>query len=289
VPIRSVDPIPLTHTTLGFGTMQLTGPRVLGPPSDWMHALSLLRTAHELGVELFDTAWYYGPNVTHTLLVEAFGPRLKNLTIVTKAGNSRGPTGSWIPALAPAQLRQAVETDLRLLHVDAPPLALLRWNPTPRDLPQYMDSLATMTDLQEAGHIRRLGLSNVTRDHLLASLAVTRVAAVSNAYSAYDRRDLPVVEICATNRIPFLPYYPLLAGEVAHRAALQKVSRQWDLTPAQLAIAWLKAQPGVMVPIAGTRRVPHLRENVLACSVSPSLQLLADIEQAVAQGSASSW
>lgn len=274
-------PPPLAPTTIGLGTMQLTGPRVLGPPPDWASAVSLLRTALELGVELFDSAWYYGPDVTHRLLVDAFGATVKGLTIVTKAGNSRGLGGSWVPALNPKEITAAVERDLRHLHLDALPLALLRWHPLPGDISNYMDSIGTMAALQRAGHILELGLSNVTLNHITAALSVTHVAAVSNAYSLYNRRDLLIVKHCATQGIPFLPYYPLMGGEVAQRTILQRISMKCGLKPAQLAIAWLKAQPGTIIPIAGTSQICHLQDNVVACRTQLPRQLLAELDDTI--------
>ena len=138
----------------GLGTMQLTGRGVLGPPDDWEAAVDLLRTARELGVVVFDSAWYYGPHVTRKLLVDAFGPSLRDLVVVTKAGNSRGPGGTWAPALDVAQIATACEDDLRLLVLERLPLVLLRWHPRPGDEAAFLDALEVLLRLREAARLK---------------------------------------------------------------------------------------------------------------------------------------
>ena len=101
---------------LGFGAMQLPGPRVWGPPKDHATARAVLRRAVELGVNLIDTAWYYGPRVSHQLIAEALHPYPNDLVLVTKLGGRRTDDGGWTTALRPEELRQGLDEDLRLLR-----------------------------------------------------------------------------------------------------------------------------------------------------------------------------
>jgi hypothetical protein len=86
------------RAAIGYGLMRLTGDGVWGPPPNWHDALALLREAYDRGVRVMDSAWYYGPHVTHQLLAEALHPYPDDLVIVTKVGNSRTPERGWAPA-----------------------------------------------------------------------------------------------------------------------------------------------------------------------------------------------
>ncbi|MEQ4523786.1 aldo/keto reductase, partial [Nocardioides kribbensis] len=105
----------LPVTRLGYGTMQLTGEGVWGPPEDHDGAIAVLRRAVELGVTLFDTADSYGPEVAEDLLREALHPYADDVVIATKAGLTRTGPGQWIPVGRPSYLRQQCELSLRRL------------------------------------------------------------------------------------------------------------------------------------------------------------------------------
>src|SRR5919107_3859236 len=104
---------------IGYGAMQLAGPHVMGPPADRAAAVAVLRRAVELGVDHIDTSDYYGPHVTNEIIREALHPYPEDLVIVTKVGARRTPDGHWPEALAPDDLRRAVEENLEHLAVDA--------------------------------------------------------------------------------------------------------------------------------------------------------------------------
>src|ERR1700760_3573932 len=103
---------------IGYGAMQLAGPGVFGPPKDRKAALAVLREAVAQGVNHIDTSDFYGPHVTNQVIREALHPYPDDLVIVTKIGARRGADGSWIPALSPAELTQAVHDNLRNLGRD---------------------------------------------------------------------------------------------------------------------------------------------------------------------------
>lgn len=255
--------------------MQLTGRGAWGPPPDWHTALSLLRLAYDIGVRLFDSAWYYGPEVTHRLLAEALSPYAPDLVIVTKAGNSRGLDRSWVPALKPHQLRDACKMDLRLLRLEVLPLVLLRWHPQPGDDDKFIEAVMTLLRLHDAGDIASIGLSNVSMRYLELASQVLPIAAVSNSFSIASRRDADVVDWCTDRGVPYLAYYPLLGGEAVRRLALQRVARNLEITPAQVALAWLLARSPMIVPIPGTGNRRHLEDNVAAHQIKLSAEQLA--------------
>src|ERR1700694_3572755 len=103
---------------IGFGAMQLPGPRVFGPPRDRAEPLDVLRRAVEMGVNHIDTAQYYGPDVANELIHAALHPYPGDLVLVSQVGAERDALGGWIPAQRPEQLRAGVEANLRSLAVD---------------------------------------------------------------------------------------------------------------------------------------------------------------------------
>ena len=115
-----------TVRRIGYGAMQLAGPGVFGPPKDRAAALAVLREAVASGVNHIDTSDYYGPYVTNQLIREALHPYPDDLVIVTKIGARRGDDASWLPALSPAELTQAVHDNLRNLGLDALEVVNLR-------------------------------------------------------------------------------------------------------------------------------------------------------------------
>ena len=115
-----------TVNRLGYGAMQLAGPGVFGPPKDHGAALAVLREAVAQGVNHIDTSDFYGPHVTNQIIREALHPYPDDLTIVTKVSARRGADGSWIPAMSPDELTQAVHDNLRNLGLDVLDVVNLR-------------------------------------------------------------------------------------------------------------------------------------------------------------------
>jgi pyridoxine 4-dehydrogenase len=259
---------------LGYGTMRLTGPHIFGPPADRDEAVRVLRRAVELGVRVIDTAWYYGPYVANEILAEALWPYPEDLVIVTKLGGARREDASWYAALSADELRAGCEHDLRLLKLDRVPVVHLRWIDIPAAT--FDEALGTLLELRSEGMIETIGLSNVDASHLQTALATTPIATVSNSYSVLDRAHEGLVEACEQAAIPFLPFFPLGASPVqtgagvsAHDAVIE-VAARYDVTPSQVAIAWLLARSPMMLPIPGTSRVAHLEENVAAADLELS-------------------
>src|ERR1700758_4214200 len=108
----------MTVHRMGYGAMQLAGPGVFGPPRDPDAAVAVLREAVAAGVNHIDTADFYGPHVTNQIIRKALHPYPDDLVIVTKISVRRGDEGSWLPALAPGELTQAVHDNLRNLGLD---------------------------------------------------------------------------------------------------------------------------------------------------------------------------
>ena len=263
-----------TVRRMGFGAMRLPGPEVWGEPADPAAIHAVLRRAIELGVNLIDTAWYYGPHVANRLIVEALHPYPSDLVIATKLGARRLPNKAWAPYLAPHELRAGVEEDLTSLRLEQLPVVHLRWIDQP-DV-GFDEALDAMIDLQREGKIRHLALSNVSVEQLRHALGRAPIVAVQNMFNvgggggpipAAERPEAVLAE-CEARGIAFLPFFPLAIGTLtAASGALAAAAARHGCTPAQLALAWLLARSPVMLPIPGTSKVAHLEENIAAARV----------------------
>ena len=256
---------------VGFGAMQLTGPGVFGPPRDRDEALAVLRRAVELGVEHIDTAQFYGPNVSNELIREALHPYPANLALVSKVGARRDGTGGWLP-LDLADYRKDIEANLRTLGADQ--LAVLNLRIMDGDPPdeRFNDRLSVMIAARDDGLIGGIGLSNITREHLLLALERTEISCVQNAFNLSDRSAEPVLQECRARGIAFVPFFPLGSGfaqpnPVLGNDLVQRAAAQYGRTPAQIALAWtLSVAPNVLL-IPGTSSVRHLEENLAVADI----------------------
>jgi pyridoxine 4-dehydrogenase len=257
--------------------MQLPGPRVFGPPRDRGEAIAVLRRAVGLGVDHIDTAQFYGPDVANELIRAALYPYPEGLALVSKVGAGRDASGGVLRYDEPAQLRRGIEDNLRSLAVDHLAVVNLRLMEDVRPGQRFDDQLAAMVKARDDGLIGGIGLSNVSRDHLLYALAVTDIACVQNLMNLADRRALPVLDACHTRGIAFVPFFPLGSGRFRSNPALASsqvtaTAARLGCTPAQVALAWLlDLRPEVLL-IPGTSSVRHLEENMAAASVELDAQ-----------------
>ncbi len=258
----------LDLTRIGYGAMQLAGPRVFGPPKDHDAAIAVLRAAVDLGINHVDTADYYGPYVTNALIREALAPYPDDLHIVTKVGARRDEQGGWPPARTPAELREQVQDNLRHLGLDVLDVVNLRVGgfeePEPGSIAEQFTALA---ELQQQGLIRHLGLSTVTAEQLAEAQTIAPVVCVQNMYNIARRGDDALVDRTAREGIAFVPYFPLGGFNPVQSDTLQAVAHRLGATPMAVALAWLlRRSPNVLL-IPGTSSVDHLRENVAAATL----------------------
>ncbi|MFF1608887.1 aldo/keto reductase [Amycolatopsis sp. NPDC058278] len=245
---------------LGFGAMHL--PTEAGPAR--AGAIAVARRAVELGVTLIDTAHLYGGGANEELLAEALHPYPDELLITTKVGVARtGPGGEWRLDARPEILRDQVDQALRRLRVER--IELLQLHRVDPETP-LADQLGTLRELQSAGKIGLLGLSEVTVDELARARELVEIVSVQNRYSVLDREHEPVLRACAAAGIAFLPWRPV-APAAAGGAEIAAVAGEVGATSAQVALAWLLARSPVVLPIPGTGRITHLEENVAAAGL----------------------
>jgi aryl-alcohol dehydrogenase-like predicted oxidoreductase len=262
----------VTVSRIGFGAMQLPGPGVFGPPRDRDAAIAVLRRAAQLGVDHIDTAQYYGPGVANELIRAALYPYGEGLALVSKVGARRDESGGWLRYDRPAELRQGIEDNLRTLAVDQLAAVNLRLMDDASPDQRFDNQLAAMVKARDDGLIGGIGLSNVTRDHLLHALSVTDIACVQNPMNLADLTSMPVLEECHARGIAFVPFFPLGSAFAQGNPVLGdprviRTATRLGHTPAQIALAWLLSlRPNVLL-IPGTSSIRHLEENTAAVNI----------------------
>jgi aryl-alcohol dehydrogenase-like predicted oxidoreductase len=145
------------------------------------------------------------------------------------------------------------------------------------------ESVGALKELQDAGKIRMVGMSNVTVEQLAEARAIVEVVAVQTGYSLADRKADPVLEACARDGIGFIPSRPIDHGKLARPASpLDALATSHGVTAAQLSLAWLLHRSPVMLPIPGTSRARNLEENMGALDIRLTDEECAGLEQGAA-------
>jgi aryl-alcohol dehydrogenase-like predicted oxidoreductase len=259
----------LTVTRVGYGAMQLSGPRIFGPPADRDEAIAVLREALSLGINHIDTSDYYGPHVTNQIIKEALYPYPEDLRIVTKVGARRDAEGGWPHARSPEELRQAVHENLENLGLDALDAVNLRLGgfdaPEPGSLTQPFTALAEM---QQEGLIKHLGLSTVTPEQIAEAQSIAPIVCVQNHYNIAHRVDDRLIDSLAEQGIAYVPYFPLGGFTPLQSDALSTVASELQSTPMAVALAWLLRRSPNILLIPGTSSVAHLRENLAGAALA---------------------
>ncbi len=257
-----------TVNRLGYGAMQLAGPQVWGPPRDVDAAIAVLREAVESGVNHIDTSDFYGPHVTNHIIKQALHPYPDDLVIVTKVGARRGEDKSWIHALSPQDLIDAVHDNLRNLGLDALEVVNLRvggvMGPSEGSIEAPMAALA---DLKRQGLIRHLGLSNVSPEQMAEGQKIAEIICVQNFYNVAHRDDDSFIDDLAHGGIAYVPFFPLGGFTPLQSSALDDAAAALGATPMQVALAWLLQRSPNILLIPGTSSVEHLRENLKAATL----------------------
>lgn len=255
-----------TVRRLGYGAMQLAGPGVFGPPKDKAAALAVLREAVASGVNHIDTSDFYGPHITNQLIREALHPYRDDLVIVTKISARRGEDGSWVPAMSPRELTQAVHDNLRNLGLDVLDVVNFRsmlgiHGPAEGSIEEQVTVLA---GLQQQGLVRHIGLSNVTPAQIAQGRSICKIACVQNHYNLAHRDDDALIDDLAREGVAYVPYFPLGGFSPLQSSTLSAVAARLGATPLQVALAWLLQRAPNILLIPGTSSVAHLKENLAA-------------------------
>jgi pyridoxine 4-dehydrogenase len=275
---------------VGYGAMQLFEPSL-------DDAVAVLRRAIELGVNHIDTASFYGPGEVNRRIHAALAPYPDDLVIVSKVG-ARFTGDEPIPlgaAQRPADLRAAVEEDLRDLGLDCVPVVNLRRmdlgpgiEPEGDQIVDLDDQLAEMIALRDEGKIGAIGISSVPLEILQRALPAG-IACVQNSYSLMDRSQEDMIEVCTAEGIPWVPYFPLGSAfpgfpKASNDPVVIDIAGELGVTPSQVGLAWLLAHAPTTLLIPGTRSIAHLEENLGAGDVTLSAEALKRLDAVTAPG-----
>jgi pyridoxine 4-dehydrogenase len=256
--------------------MSLTGAGGWGEPPDPTAAKILLRRAVDLGVQLFDTADSYGPEVSERLLADTLYPYSDGVVIATKGGSIREGPWQLHPDGRPAHLRETCESSLRRLRLER--IDLYQLHGVDPAVP-LEESVGTLAELRAEGKVRHIGLSNVGAEAIEAARKLVPIVSVQNEFNVGERRnEEEVIDLCEREGIAYLPWRPIGKGSLSRsRGALGRIAAKHGVTPAQVALAWLLARSPVIVPIPGTLSSVHLEENVAALELELSPEDLVQL------------
>ena len=273
---------------VGYGAMQLAGPGVFGPPRDKAEALAVLREVVASGVNHIDTSDYYGPYVVNELIREALHPYPEDLVIVTKIAARRGDDGSWLPALSPAELRQAVHDNLRLLGVDALDVVNFRsMHGVAAPAEGSIEApLTVLAELQQEGLIRHMGLSHVTPTQIAEGRKICDMVCVQNLYNLAHRNDDTLIDELARDGVAYVPFFPLGGFSPLQSKSLSDVAARLGVAPLQVALAWLLRRAPNILLIPGTSSRAHLRENLAAADLELPPEALEALDGMASAGAA---
>jgi len=269
----------VTLTRLGYGAMQLAGPRVFGPPADREGAIEVLREVVRLGINHIDTSDYYGPHVTNQIIKEALHPYPESLTLVTKVGARRDESGGWPHARSPQELRQAVYDNVENLGVDAMDIVNLRMGGfSAPEAGSIAEQFSALAQLQQEGVIRHLGVSTVSAEQIAEAQSIAPVVCVQNFYNVANRGDDELIDSLAAQGIAYVPYFPLGGFTPLQSDALASVAQRHQSTPMAVALAWLLQRSPNILLIPGTSSVAHLRDNVASVALTLAPEDIAELD-----------
>ena len=275
ITIAAHSKMPLIVNRLGYGTMRLTGEGIYGEPPNRPEALQILKRAVEAGVNFLDTADYYGEDVTNRLIAEALYPYPDDLVICTKVVGARKPDKSWIPYNKPENLRASIENNLRTLKLEQITLVHFRAMGGHMNFEQGMEAMFKM---QEEGKILHVGVSNVSAEDLETALKMGDITTVENMYGHAQRTKVTqaygetygggeVLALCEQNEIPLIPFFSLLHAIDKKDNRIAQIAQKYNVSEAQINIAWLLYKSPWILPIPGTSSLKHFEENLKSADI----------------------
>ncbi len=305
----------LTVSELGLGCM---GMSEFYGTTDEDESIATIQHAIDFGVTFIDTADMYGPFTNEKLVGKAIADRREEVQLATKFGNVRGEDGSFQGVSGkPEYVRECCDASLSRLGVDH--IDLYYQHRVDPETP-IEETVGAMAELVEAGKVRYLGLSEAGAGTIRKAYATHPISALQSEYSLFTRDvEDEILPLLRELNIGFVPYSPLGRGfltgrfksiedmpeedtrsarfprfaeenfmnNVALADKIREISDHKDITPGQLALAWLLAQGENIVPIPGTKRRKYLEENAGASDVTLTEADLRRIEEAMPRGAAS--
>ena len=298
----------LEVSALGLGCMGMS--YGFGPAADKKEMITLIQKAVEKGITFFDTAEVYGPFTNEELVGEALEPFKGQVVIATKFGWKPNAEAKWLELDSrPEHIREVAEASLKRLRIDA--IDLFYQHRVDLNVP-IEDVAGAVKDLIKEGKVKHFGLSEAGVSTIRKAHAVQPVTALQSEYSLWWRQPekelLPTLEELGIGFVPFSPLGKgFLTGKIdentrfdssdfrnivprfspgARKAnqsivdLLEKIAKQKNATPAQVALAWLLAQKPWIVPIPGTTKLHRLEENIGSLGIEFTTDELREIDNA---------
>jgi aryl-alcohol dehydrogenase-like predicted oxidoreductase len=271
---------------IGLGAMPMS---LAGRP-DEAQSIRTIHAALDAGVSLIDTADAYArddQDVGHgeRLIAKALKGRRDDVIVATKGGLTRNRQQSWPPDGRPEHLRAACEASLRALETDR--IDLYQFHRPDPKVP-YAESIGTFKELQDEGKVRWVGISNATVAQLEEALGIVDVVSVQNQLSLGYTGPIAKGEVqaCTERGIAFLAWSPLGGISSAAEAAggvdpVRDAARAHDVSPQQVALAWLLSLGPTMIPIPGSSRPETITDSLRAAELELSDAELRGISTAV--------
>jgi aryl-alcohol dehydrogenase-like predicted oxidoreductase len=264
---------------MGFGAMRISGARNAEGVRDRDEARRLCREVVDRGVNFIDTANIYGYGQSEEIIAEALHPYPDDLVIATKAGFRPGkiePGQTSLPPLGrPEHIKEECDKSLKRLAVDV--IDLYQVHVPDPDVP-YEETVGAFVELQAAGKIRHIGVSNVSLEQLRLAQSLCTVVSVQNRYNPGDRHSEALVDPCEADGIAFLPWAPVIVAGSAAEKVVEEIAAEHGVTGQQVSLAWLLARSPWMLPIPGTSKVAHAGDNVDAAWLSLSREEIARLD-----------
>ena len=276
---RKLGSTSLSVNEIGYGAMHLSIDRERRPPEK--ESIELLQRAiDELNLDFIDTADAYcidDTEVGHNerLIAAALKDGRREKVLVATKGGSTRPEGRWERNGRPDYLRTACERSLKGLEVDHIDLYQLH---APDPAVPVVDSVGALAEMQREGKIRHIGVSNFTLDQLKEVRDEARIVSLQNRYSVMDRRDQDaIIDYCEAEQITYLPWNPVGGRGNAPKigemyGVLDQIAKAHESSPHAVALAWLLQRSPAIIPIPGTTKFPHLKENMGATGVALSAE-----------------
>ena len=233
--------------------------------------IAALRLGIDLSMTLIDTAEMYGEGGAEKLVADAIEGQRDRVFVVTKVYPHNASC---------TKLPQACERSLKRLRIDAIDLYLLHWR---EKNPQLAETVEAFEKLQSVGKIKRWGVSNFDVDDMKELLAIdggANCAANQVLYNLENREiEVALLPWSSKNNIPIMAYSPVGDGRgLLENGTLNKISKRYDATPAQIALAWVLRQPGV-IAIPKSSNEQHVRDNAHSIDVKLAKDDLADLDR----------
>jgi aryl-alcohol dehydrogenase-like predicted oxidoreductase len=312
LPVRYLGSLKVS--AIGLGCMNVAG--TYNPPMEMQQAVKLIREAYELGVTFFDTAQLYGMGLSEEMVGKALAPIRQQVVIATKFGQGLDSETQTIGLNSrPKRIKASVNESLKRLNTDV--IDLFYQHRIDPQVP-IEDVAGAVQDLIREGKVRHFGLSEAGAATIRRAHTVQPVAAVQNEYSIWTRDpEHEVIPVCEELGIGFVPWSPIGTGfltgkytpttqfdqqydvRVSYKFArftpealeanwyiielLQRIAPRYEATPGQIALAWHLARKPFIVPIPGTTKIEHLKENIGAANIKLTASDMEEIETAIAQ------